>query len=129
MIKPDDFPFSQEIYDDIEAMRATVLADPNFETTPEFIAESNRLYTYVLSDEWNEWDKARRNREIEERLRKVNEDETFRILKRTPYSEMCRQWPDISRTPDWDLVFGWLSDNGWTIDEFNAAGLVKNGVQ
>ena len=72
MIKPDDFPFSQEIYDDIEAIRATVLADPNFKTTPEFIAESNRLYTYVLSDEWIEWDKARRNREIEERLRKVN---------------------------------------------------------
>ena len=57
----------------------------------------------------------------------MNEDDTFRILKRTPYSEMMRHWPEISRIAEWDRVLGWLSDNGWTIDEFNKEGETRNG--
>ena len=55
----------------------------------------------------------------------MTEDDTFRVLKRTPYIEMWNIWEtwilDLDHiSPAHDFI-GVLEENGWTFNEFDKA--------
>lgn len=55
MIKPDNFPFSQEVLDDIQTCKAKVLADKTYLSTKEGAADVKRLAPYILSHEYDQY--------------------------------------------------------------------------
>jgi hypothetical protein len=53
--KPDYIPFSQEIFDECENMRAKLDFDMPWKFTPEYVALANKLADYILSDEYSRY--------------------------------------------------------------------------
>jgi hypothetical protein len=55
MIKPDYIPFSQEIFDECEELRARLKANIEFKHTLEFNEAAIRLVDVILSDEYGRY--------------------------------------------------------------------------
>jgi len=54
-------------------------------------------------------------------MKRLTEDDTFRVLSRAPYSEVRRLYDDLYRTGDWitDAEEGkFFQSLGWTFREF-----------
>ncbi len=45
----------------------------------------------------------------------MNEDETFRILKRKPFEDVLREWTEVQTSIDANNI---LHASGWTWEEF-----------
>ncbi len=53
--KPDDFPFSQEVFEEIEDLKHRLVTITGYNETDEGKAEACRLSEYILSDAYDQY--------------------------------------------------------------------------